>query len=194
MIIFFYYIRGVCMKSFIVLLSVLVSANTFAGCLENFKYVVDHNKANLELTEQVLVRGNAIQQQYILLKANLYNLTVQRKIDNQTKAHIAHQERMIRVLGGQETQEDIAHLLNKINKSQKMDLDGLQRRIDSALLTPEKFCLSNVGDLSDETENYEKLKRNTTEITLGNVADKEHMEKAIAPRTEEEIIRLLMKY
>lgn len=181
------------MKYLILTLMLSVSANAFSSCIENFKYVAGHNKTNLEMKEQVLVSGNVIQQKLILLGAMLHEVTVERRNDNKTKKLIAHQDRMIRILEGQATQEDISHLLKKINKVKKIEKQDLERKLELAVAKENSFCLSTAGDLSDEYENFKKLSRNTNEITYGNVNDLEHMEKAITPKTEEEIIRLILK-
>lgn len=177
------------MKKTIILATLVLSANAFSGCLENFKYVVDHNKANLAEKEQILVHGSELQQELIMMRAKLYDLTVTRKIDNKTKKLISHQERMIRLMEGQADQNDI----NYISKKMKLTKELVEMKVSSALLKENSFCLSSAGDLSDDVENYNKLSRNTTEITAGEIVDPEHMGRAIVPKTEDEVIRMLRK-
>lgn len=181
------------MKKSMFSLALLISSNVFAGCLDNFRYVVEHNKSNLELKEQVLVSGNEIQQELILLKAKLYEITVDRRIDNKTKKLIAHQDRMIRFLEGKQTDEDLDHLFKKVKKTKKISKVLFETQLASALSNENSFCLSTAGDLSDQYDNFDKLARNTTEITYGNVVDEEHMRKAIVPKTEKEIVRLILR-
>lgn len=181
------------MKNMIFTLSLLISANAFSSCIENFKYVANHNRYNLETKEQTLITGNVIERNLIRIKGTFHEVLVERRIDNRTKNLIDHQERMIRILENRTTEQDINHLLKQTNKIKKMPKEDFERKLELAVSKENSFCLSSAGDLSDEYENFHKLSRNTTEITMGDVLNIDHMEKAIAPKTEEEIIRLILK-